>query len=1008
MADLPKAEARESGQAGGGISRVGILPQPLRVFISSPGDVDDERERAREAVQALKRRYFDRAPIVLVMWEDLPLQANCSFQEGIDLILSNDVGIDVAIFILWSRLGTPLGQQILKEDGSGYLSGTERELDLMLAARQASKTRPTILIYVREDETAFDERLRGRQTSEKEQLILQKRRVEKFIAEKLHDQADGHSLKAYHVFDTPAAFSKKLQTHLRTVFDELVGAAPAIEPWDPSRRGPPYMGLETFQPEHAMVFFGRESEVLEAHHALKEQARSGCAFLLLSGSSGVGKSSLARAGVVPAIRENEVDEFVSNWRTVIVTPNELGEDYLAGLVRRLSATDALPGLVRDGESLDDFCRVLRKHPDLTIRLRMHDAFSRKADEPTGRLRLLLVIDQLEEMFASSTVALERRRELLATLETLARSGKVWVVATVRSDFLAQVQEEPALARMIQGRGVLPVLHPELDAIRELIEGPARLAALKFEVRAGKSLAGRIFDEAVKHSEILPLVEFLLRKLFEKRSKAGELLWKVFEDLGGVEGALAGRAEETYAGLSEKARGSLPAVLGRLVTIAQIGDEERVIRQPASALELERLPDGEQLVAAFVEERLFTASRDESTGTAVLTIAHESLLRAWPRARTWRAENSEFLRVRARVEARMHEGSPLLERDPLLELAKYHAATNPAGFTPEQMRFISESSVKAEQDRRHRERIRRGALLAFVALLVAIILGLLSWINQDAIKTQWTWYTKMRPYRVANFDGRALSADQEATLAHGSSFKECAASCPEMVVLDGGRFWMGSPPTEAGRSANEGPQREMSIDKRFAIGRFVVTFDEWDACVAVGGCPQVSDGKFGRGTRPVINVTWKEAKGYVAWLSRMTGRRYRLLSEAEWEYAARAGMATAYPWGYEVGVNNAACKGCGSKWDGVSTAPVGLFKPNRFELFDMTGNVFQWLEDCWQEALKDIPAGGLPSVGEDCPRRACRGGAWYEQAQIVRSADRSGFNADSRLDYIGFRVARSLD
>src|SRR6185295_13805483 len=129
---------------------------------------------------------------------------------------------------------------------------------------------------------------------------------------------------------------------------------------------------------------------------------------------------------------------------------------------------------------------------------------------------------------------------------------------------------------------------------------------------------------------------------------------------------------------------------------------------------------------------------------------------------------------------------------------------------------------------------------------------------------------------------------------------------------------------------------------FAVSKFDVTFDDWDACMTTGGCPhegRASDFGRGRGNRPVIFVSWDDARAYIAWLSRMTGKPYRLLTEAEYEYAARAGTQTSYPWGDEIGKNNANCNGCGSQWDGRGTTPVGSFSPNRFGLFDMVGNVY---------------------------------------------------------------------
>jgi len=192
-----------------------------------------------------------------------------------------------------------------------------------------------------------------------------------------------------------------------------------------------------------------------------------------------------------------------------------------------------------------------------------------------------------------------------------------------------------------------------------------------------------------------------------------------------------------------------------------------------------------------------------------------------------------------------------------------------------------------------------------------------------------------------------------------------------------------------------------------MGKFDVTFANWDACVSVGGCPRVGDSNFGRGTRPVINVNWNDAQQYVAWLSKMTGEPYHLLTEAEWEYAARAGATTAYYWGDEIGVGNANCNGCGSQWDGRETAPVGSFKPNAFGLYDMAGNVVQWVQDCYHSRYYGAPTDGSAWTSGDCSARVVRGGSWNDDPRILRSANRYRYLSDFGDDTLGFRVERTL-
>jgi formylglycine-generating enzyme required for sulfatase activity len=218
-------------------------------------------------------------------------------------------------------------------------------------------------------------------------------------------------------------------------------------------------------------------------------------------------------------------------------------------------------------------------------------------------------------------------------------------------------------------------------------------------------------------------------------------------------------------------------------------------------------------------------------------------------------------------------------------------------------------------------------------------------------------------------------------------------------------------TDEGRQGNEGPQHKVAISRPFAVSKLEVMFAGWDACVAVGGCPhegRASDSGWGRGRQPVIFVSWDDAQAYVAWLSRMTGKTYRLLTEAEWEYAARAGSQTTYSWGDEIGKENANCEGCGSQWDKKRTAPVGSFAANAFGLHDMHGNVWEWVEDCYHGDYKGAPTDGSAWIaGGECGRRVVRGGGWLDVPQNLRAASRFGNSATGRDHLLGFRVGRTL-
>jgi formylglycine-generating enzyme required for sulfatase activity len=227
------------------------------------------------------------------------------------------------------------------------------------------------------------------------------------------------------------------------------------------------------------------------------------------------------------------------------------------------------------------------------------------------------------------------------------------------------------------------------------------------------------------------------------------------------------------------------------------------------------------------------------------------------------------------------------------------------------------------------------------------------------------------------------------LSAGEAFRDCDG-CPEMVVVPAGSFLMGSPDDEAGRQADEGPRHEVRFAVPFAIGRNEVTFAEWDACVADGGCDGYSpaDAGWGRGERPVINVSWLEARTYAAWLS-------------EWEYAARGGTTTPYAFGTALGPAEANVAG-------ERTVPVGSHEANGFGLLDMHGNVWEWVEDCYADSYAHAPADGAAVSPPGCDWRVVRGGAWNTRAvENMRSAFRFRRIATSSRDSVGFRVARGL-
>ena len=272
-----------------------------------------------------------------------------------------------------------------------------------------------------------------------------------------------------------------------------------------------------------------------------------------------------------------------------------------------------------------------------------------------------------------------------------------------------------------------------------------------------------------------------------------------------------------------------------------------------------------------------------------------------------------------------------------------------------------------------------------------------------------------------------SVDDKPNWPPGKKFRDCA-ECPEMVVVPSGSFMMGSPSSEKGLwPVVDGPVHRVEIGERFAVGVYEVTFDEWEACVRGGGCGGYppDDAGWGRGRRPVINVSWEDAQAYVEWLRGKTGQGYRLLSESEWEYVARAGTKTSRFWGgsetdqcrYGNGWDRALMRKFSGEAEGTEvascddgyarTSPVGSFGANGWGLHDVLGNVWEWVEDCMNLNYEGAPSDGSAWARGECGARMMRGASWFESPRFLRSGFRNGAPLDHRYHYLGFRIARTL-
>ena len=222
--------------------------------------------------------------------------------------------------------------------------------------------------------------------------------------------------------------------------------------------------------------------------------------------------------------------------------------------------------------------------------------------------------------------------------------------------------------------------------------------------------------------------------------------------------------------------------------------------------------------------------------------------------------------------------------------------------------------------------------------------------------------------------------------------------PEMVSVPGGTFAMGSDD-----DLSEKPIHRVTI-RPFAISKFPITTREWNACVAAKSCTYVPTGK---DDAPVANVSWNDAQDFLDWLSKATKKAFRLPSEAEWEYAARARTNTKFWWGDQLQADTANCKGCNEPYDASQPLKVGSFRPNPFGLYDMGGNIHQWVADCWHKNYQGAPLDGLPWVDSDCSSHVIRSGSWKNDSSYVRPSNRDHYDTGVRYPTHGFRVAHSL-
>jgi formylglycine-generating enzyme required for sulfatase activity len=260
----------------------------------------------------------------------------------------------------------------------------------------------------------------------------------------------------------------------------------------------------------------------------------------------------------------------------------------------------------------------------------------------------------------------------------------------------------------------------------------------------------------------------------------------------------------------------------------------------------------------------------------------------------------------------------------------------------------------------------------------------------------------KPRQIAAAPAQEEPAPPPGASGAVASLKDCDA-CPVMVALYPTSFTMGSNSSDP----SERPAHKVALHAPFAIGKYEVTVEQWNRCVQGGACPSIPSSANAAGNLPMRDVSWDEAQLYLKWLSTISGKPYRLPTEAEWEYAARGGTTTRYWWGEQMKGGNSSCKDCGLPWNADSPPPVGSFQPNPFGLYDMNGSVWEWVADCWHASYKGAPTDGSARVEPNCQARVIRGGSWRDDASYMLSTTRFKYDASVRQSENGFRAARSL-
>lgn len=690
----------------------------FKIFLSSPGDVAEERAVAEFVFRRLADELAEVARLTFVIWEHEPLFGHAGFQEQIERPSRSDL----VVTLLWSRLGTRLPSNYAPQAGEPPPTGTEFEVNDALAS-YAERGKPHLLIY---------RKIPGPQislgSSDFEERSEQYRLLEEFCQRTFFDK-EGAPIVAHHTFTDSHTFERRLATHVRRWADQVLGL-PLSERFRPFWRGEsPFRGLQSFDAEHQSVYFGRSEAIGDLMRRIRETEIAATAapvsrLLLVHGMSGTGKTSLFRAGLLPRLVLRPV-EGIAQWITVFLHPSEsdpaMRESGALGvLASRLIGH--VPAIAERGTTEQHLAATLWSRAEeaaATIEAGVAAEAGKVNMEPR-LVRVILYIDQLEEAFSNPDASVGEA-PLMSAIAALSRSPSIWVAATIRSDFVHRLEAYPDFMQALGRNASYTLLPPRPDELAEIIREPARAAGLIWEEQGGVSLDQELLRDASGNPEALPLLEYTLTALYERRE--GRLLRRS-QYGGGVRDALISAADAVVNGMEADGETAFRDVMRELVGVSEEGS---ATRRYAS---LARFPPGSAartLLDRMVAGRLCVTT-DEGRGDGPVTsLSHEALIRSWPRAQDWLQREISLLRLRDD-----------LARD--AAVWDYHQrADDWLGVAPEKLAAIrqieqaglmpagtaAEYALRSHQRGRRNRLIRRAAQTGICAL--AVLAGIAWWL-----------------------------------------------------------------------------------------------------------------------------------------------------------------------------------------------------------------------------------------------------------------------------------------